>query len=210
MDILDSFCMIKVWDLLSLPEEQVLYFLGNYHLFSLCITRGIILHHANLFPYFLCSKMIDLSVKEQKNLMLEAQATRRVTDQNASIGHVRFRNPVTEEKNDSPEKSNLKCFRASKFNPFATEEPSFEFPKEDCYEVCRADWEILSLMREASGRNQTRTFNEFKFRSNNFDGLKFLCDHLNTTEDVNKVKTIWRQKLTENPNSYLMRCVVLT
>lgn len=77
-------------------------------------------------------------------------------------------------------------------------------------EVCRADWEISSLMCETGGRDHTRSSNELKFWSNNFDGLKFLYDHLNAMDDVNKVKTIGRQKLTQNISSYLMRCVVLT
>lgn len=50
--ILDFFCMMKVRDLLSLHEEQVLSFLGNRHLFSLCITRGTTLHFDNFFPNF--------------------------------------------------------------------------------------------------------------------------------------------------------------
>lgn len=75
-------------------------------------------------------------------------------------------------------------------------------------EVYRADWEISSLMCETDGRDQTRLSNELKFWSNSFDRLKFLYDHLNPTEDVNKVKTIGRQKLTKNIS--LMRCVVLT
>lgn len=77
-------------------------------------------------------------------------------------------------------------------------------------EVYKADWEISSLIWEIGGSDQTRSSNEFKFRSNSFDGLKFLYDHLNVTEDVNKVKTIGRQQLTENISSYMMRYVILT
>lgn len=77
-------------------------------------------------------------------------------------------------------------------------------------EVCRANCEISSLMCETGGSDQTRSSNEFKFCSNSFGGLKFLYNHLNATKDVNKVKTIGWQKLTQNVNSYLMRSVVLT
>lgn len=65
-------------------------------------------------------------------------------------------------------------------------------------------------MQEVDGSDQTKPSNGFKFRGNNFDELKFLYDHLNAMKYVNKVKTIGRQKLTQNINSYMMRCVVLT
>lgn len=77
-------------------------------------------------------------------------------------------------------------------------------------EVCRADWEISSLMQEAGGNDQTKPSNEFKLWGNNFGRVKFLYDHMNATKDVNKMKTIGRQKLAQNINSYLMRCDVLT
>lgn len=48
------------------------------------------------------------------------------------------------------------------------------------------------------------------FWSNNFDGLEFLYDRLNATEDVEKVKNIGAQQLTQNINAYLMRCDVMT
>lgn len=76
--------------------------------------------------------------------------------------------------------------------------------------ICRDDLEISSLLHDASGSDQTKPSNEFKFWGNNFDGLKFLYDHLNAMEDVNKVKTISRKKLTRNISSYLIRCGVLT
>lgn len=76
-------------------------------------------------------------------------------------------------------------------------------------EVYIADWEISSLMCETNESDHTRSYNEFKFWSNNFNGLTFLYDHLNSTDNMNKVKTIGRQKLTQNIRSYLMRCVVL-
>lgn len=64
-------------------------------------------------------------------------------------------------------------------------------------------------MWEVGGSDQAKPYNEFKFWSNNFDGLRFLYNHLNTIEDVNKAKIIGRQKLTPNPSSYIMRYIVL-
>lgn len=64
-------------------------------------------------------------------------------------------------------------------------------------------------MQEVGGSDQTKSSNEFKFWGNHFDILKFLYDHLNAMEEVNKVKLIGRKKLTQNIASYLMRCVVL-
>ena len=54
-------------------------------------------------------------------------------------------------------------------------------------EACRADLEITSLMGELGNSHASE---EFKFWSNNFDGIRFLYHHLNATEDVNKVKTV--------------------
>lgn len=42
-----------------------------------------------------------------------------------------------------------------------------------------------------------------------FDDLEFLYDHLNTTEDVEKAKTMDAQNLFEHLGTYLMRGVVL-
>lgn len=77
-------------------------------------------------------------------------------------------------------------------------------------EICRVDMKISSLMHEDGGNDQTNQSNKFKLWGNNFNGLKFLYDHLNATEDVDKVKMIGRYKLTQNINSYLMRCAALT
>ena len=99
----------------------------------------------------------------------------------------------------------------SKSDPPAQEEPSQGASKRMktlmTDEVCRADMEINSLMNVPG---QSAASGEFKFWSSNFDGLRFLYDHLNATEDVNKVKKIGPQKITQNINSYLLRCDVLT
>lgn len=77
-------------------------------------------------------------------------------------------------------------------------------------EVCRADWEISALTCETGEVTKPDHPMNFKFWNKNFNGLKFLYNHLNATEDMNKVKTTWRQKLTQNSSSYLMRLFVLT
>ena len=64
-------------------------------------------------------------------------------------------------------------------------------------------------MREAND-SSTLPSTENKFWSANFDGIKFLYDHLNATEDVNKLKNLGPQKITQHLSSYLMRCVILT
>ncbi|CAI8591312.1 unnamed protein product [Vicia faba] len=69
---------------------------------------------------------------------------------------------------------------------------------------------IAALMKETSDRSQqTQPPSEFKFWSNEFNGLKFLYDYLNSDEDVNKAKSISVRKLSTNSNSYLMRCAVM-
>lgn len=76
--------------------------------------------------------------------------------------------------------------------------------------VSHANMEVTTMMQDFGGRHKANPSTEFKFGSNSFDGLKFLCDHLNAIEDVEKVKTIGAQQLTQNIGAYLMRCVVMT
>lgn len=63
-------------------------------------------------------------------------------------------------------------------------------------------------MQEAGDNLKPSPSMEFKFLSNSFDEIKYLHNHLNATEDVEKVNTISALKLTQNLGSYLMRCVV--
>lgn len=56
--ILNSFCMMKVRDLLSLPGEKIISFLGNDYLFILRNTWDTILHSANFFSFFLQKKCL--------------------------------------------------------------------------------------------------------------------------------------------------------
>lgn len=50
--ILYSFHIMKVRDLLSLIEEEILSFLGNDYLFALHTTWDIIMYSANFFSHF--------------------------------------------------------------------------------------------------------------------------------------------------------------
>ena len=73
LQVLDSFRLFKVKDLLPLPDKKVLTFLGKAH-FNSPPPKGF-LH--TLFFMFFADKMIDLSVKEQKKLMVAARAAQR-------------------------------------------------------------------------------------------------------------------------------------
>lgn len=197
---------MKVWDLLPLSEEHILPFLGNIHLFYFFITHCITTFIPNPFPSRFVEKMTDLSVKEQKRLMLEAQAEKRGDGQ--SVAKLDLSDLITwilKKRNVT----------TSKIAPFISEpQVSTLPPPKDSRpdppkkmktlmsdEVRRNDWEISSLMQEDGGSNKTKSSNEFKLCGTNFDGLKFLYDHLNSTEDVNKVKIVGRQKLTQNTMS---------
>lgn len=65
-------------------------------------------------------------------------------------------------------------------------------------------------MQDSGNSDQSNSSNEFKLWFNIFDGLKYLYDDLNTTKDVEKVKTIGAQQLTQNLGAYLMKCTVMT
>lgn len=65
-------------------------------------------------------------------------------------------------------------------------------------------------MRDSSSSHRTSPSHEFKFWSKIFDGLRYFYDHLNANEDVEKVKSIGTQQLTQNLGAYLMRCALMT
>lgn len=65
-------------------------------------------------------------------------------------------------------------------------------------------------MQDFGGSHKANPSTKFNVGSNNFDGLMFLYDHLNMNEDVEKLKTIGAQQLTQNSGSYLMRYVIMT
>lgn len=77
-------------------------------------------------------------------------------------------------------------------------------------DISQADLIIITLMQDSGSSHQTNTSLEFKLGSNIFDNLRCLYDHLNTPEDVDKVKSIGSQQLTENLGAYLTRYVVMT
>lgn len=76
--------------------------------------------------------------------------------------------------------------------------------------VSHVDFAVTTLMQESDNNHKSNSSTEFKFWSYNFDGREFLYDHLNAIEDVEKVKTIGAQQLTQNIGAYLMRCAVMT
>lgn len=59
--------------------------------------------------------------------------------------------------------------------------------------VSHADLVVNTLMQDSGGSHQSNLLTELKFWSNSFDNVKFLYDHLNVTELVEKVKTIGAQ-----------------
>lgn len=70
---------------------------------------------------------------------------------------------------------------------------------------------ISALTQETDqGSYQPCPSTQFKFLGNNFDGLKFHYDHLNSDEYVVKAKAIRPQQLVANVSAYLMRCAVMT
>lgn len=76
--------------------------------------------------------------------------------------------------------------------------------------VSHVDLAVTTLMQDYGSNQQFNPSIEFKFLSNIFDVLKFLYGHLNATKDVEKVKIIGTQQLTQNIEACLMRCDVMT
>lgn len=146
---------------------------------------------------------------------MEARATRRGADKSASKSDLSdLETRILKKRKVAPSKIALSVYepQVSTIPPPVGYLPNSPKKMKTLMsdEICRADWEISSLIK-AGGSDQTKPSNEFKFRgNNNFDRLKFHYDHLNASEYVNKVKTTGWQKLTQNISSYLMRCVVLT
>lgn len=77
-------------------------------------------------------------------------------------------------------------------------------------DVSQADLTITTLMQDSGSSHQSKPFSEFKFWSNNFDGLRYIYDPLNATEDIEKVKSIGSQRLTQNLEPTWLRCAVMT
>lgn len=59
-----------------------------------------------------------------------------------------------------------------------------------------------TLNQDSDSSHQLNSSTKFKFWSNNFDDLKYIYDHMNVTKDVEKVKTIGAQQLTQNIKAY--------
>ncbi|CAI8617733.1 unnamed protein product [Vicia faba] len=156
--------------------------------------------------------MTDLSVIEQKKLMLEARVARKGAGR-----HLTIKSDLAEIETQTLKRRKVTDSKATS----SMDEPqtSAQFVQEEVHQgsskklknlmsddICRTDLEITSLMKET---REGHTSVEFKFWCNSFNGPRFFYDYLNTTKDVNKVKTIGRKKMTQNPNSYPMRCIIL-
>lgn len=76
--------------------------------------------------------------------------------------------------------------------------------------VSHDDLVVTTLMKYFGGIHKANSSTEFMFWTNSFNGVKFLFAHINEIEDVEKVKTIRAQQLTQNIGAYLMRYVVIT
>lgn len=66
--------------------------------------------------------------------------------------------------------------------------------------VSHAELVVTTLLQDSGDIHKANLLTEFKFLSNNFDGLKFFYDHLNAAEEVEKVKTIGAS--TANPKHW--------
>lgn len=77
-------------------------------------------------------------------------------------------------------------------------------------DVSQEDLTITTLMQDSDSSHQANPSSKFKFCSNNFDWLRFLYDHVSTSEDVKKVNFIGAQQLTQNLRAYLMRCTIMS
>lgn len=60
-------------------------------------------------------------------------------------------------------------------------------------DVSQADLAITTLMHNLGNNYQTNSCSKFKFWYNSFDDLRYVYDHMNTTEDIKKVKSIGAQ-----------------
>lgn len=161
--------------------------------------------------FFFSAKMTNLKLSEQKKLLAEARV-RRVgqsakSDQTCIQTHTLMR-------------KNMEVIKVTPTSsePQATSVPPYRYPKSDSPkkyntlmrdDVSQADMAITTLMHDSGNSPQTNPSSEFKFRSNSFDGLRYLYDHLNASEDVEKVKSIGAQHLKQNLRAYLMRCAVM-
>lgn len=76
-------------------------------------------------------------------------------------------------------------------------------------DVSQADLVITTLMQNSGNSYQTNSSTEFKFWYNSFDGLRYVYDHMNTTGDIERVKSIGAQQLTQNLGAYPIRCLVM-
>ena len=119
--------------------------------------------------------MIDLSVKEQKRQMLEAQAARRGATSKSDLFGLETRSLKKRKVALNKTSPSISEPQVSTLSPLV--DSLLNSPKQMktlmSNEICRANWEISSLIHEAGGSDQAKQSNEFKLWGNNFDGLKF-------------------------------------
>src|ERR1051325_200889 len=163
--------------------------------------------------------MTDMSVKEQRKLMAEARAARMgkdgTSETKSDLAGLGIRFPKKKKNvtaRDPATETNI--ITASPLKRPAEPEPAPEsIPKKlktvMGNETNSTDWAISKLLKE-TGDSSGGASPENRFWAADFDGLKFLYDHLNATTDVNKLTHLGSQQITKQLSSYLMRCVVLT
>src|ERR1051325_5954634 len=163
--------------------------------------------------------MTDMSVKEQRKLMAEARAARMdsggPSETKSNLAGPEVRVPKKKKNvttRDPAAETNI--IAASPLKHPAEPEPAPEsIPKKMKTvmgnETNSTDWAISKLLKE-TGDSSGGASPENRFWAADFDGLKFLYDHLNATTDVNKLTHLGSQQITKQLSSYLMRCVVLT
>lgn len=167
----------------------------------------------NFFVHFLSADMMNLKLTEQKTLMAKARARRGDKFASKSVLSVIQTPTFKRKKTDVGEATPFVS------DPHTTYAPSFGGSKLSSPKriktlmndlVCPVDLVVITLKQDSRGSHQSNLSTEFEFRSNSFNGMNFLYDHLNSTEDVKKVKRICAQHLTQNIRAYLIRCVVIT
>lgn len=163
--------------------------------------------------------MTDMSVKEQRKLMAAARAARMgdggPSETKSDLAGLEVRIPK-KKKNVVTRESALEAaaITASPVKRPVEPEATIELAPKKLKTIMgnennSADSEVSTLLKE-TGDNSSRASTENKFWSADFDGLKFLYDHLNATEDVTKLRNLGSQQITKQLSSYLMRCVILT
>lgn len=203
LSVLDALWVVKVKDLLQMIDdpEQISNFLGNVHIF---IYFSNMMSLVILFTdpgSFISTNMTNLKLFKRKKSMVEARE--RCGDQSVS------KSDLTRIHTRAHKRKKLDVTKVAHVisEPHPTSAPTSEDPKPNSPkkmktlmsdDVIQACLKITTLMQDSGRSHQSKPSFEFKYWSNSFDGLGYLYDHLNTTDDVEKVKSIGAQQLTQN------------